>query len=256
VSEGSGQEERRLTLIIVPHGDLETRSYEVPYRRLKIALGFGVAVLLVIGFVVASWFPVAAQAGRVPGLVRELEELEIERAKVGELAKTLEEVEAQYERVRALLGTDGANTDSTPAMPPLRGTDANPFGATATPSLWPLDSRGFITREQQHDERRDHPGLDIATPANAVIRATGSGVVIRAEDDDVYGNYIILDHGNGIESLYGHAARVFVRVGERVSRGQVIALTGSTGQSSAPHLHFEIRQNGRAVDPLNFVRQP
>jgi murein DD-endopeptidase MepM/ murein hydrolase activator NlpD len=250
-------EERRLTLIIVPHGDLETRSYEISYRRLKFALAAAVAVMLVTGFVVASWFPVAAQAGRVPGLVRELEVLEVERGKVVELAKTLEEVEAQYERVRTLLGAESPVVDSAPALPPLGGAAPIDAGEDATPSIWPLDFRGFVTREQQHDnDRREHPGLDIATPANAAIRASGGGVIIESDTDAVYGNYIVIDHGNALASLYGHASRLFVRVGERVTRGQVIALTGSTGQSSAPHLHFEIRQNGRAVDPLRFVRQP
>ncbi|MGH7500692.1 MAG: M23 family metallopeptidase [Longimicrobiales bacterium] len=250
-------EERRLTLIIVPHGDLETKSYEVSYRRLLIALALGVVGVLIIAFAVGSWFPLAAQAGRVPGLVRELKELEIERGKVVELAKTLEEVEAQYERVRALLGAESPAVDSAPVLPVLGRGASSETQEDAVPSLWPLDFRGFITREQQHDnDRREHPGLDIATPANAAIRATGSGEVIQAETDSVYGNFIVIEHGNTLESLYGHASRLFVRVGERVTRGQVIALTGSTGQSSAPHLHFEIRQNGRAVDPLNFVRQP
>jgi murein DD-endopeptidase MepM/ murein hydrolase activator NlpD len=229
----------------------------VSYRRLRIALVAGVVVLLIIAFVVASWFPVAAQAGRVPGLVRELDALEVERGKVVELAKTLEEVEAQYERVRALLSVDAPTMDGAPALPALGSADVAETPESATPSAWPLDFRGFITREQQHDNnRREHPGLDIATPANAAIRATASGVVTQSDTDAVYGNYIVIEHGSTLESLYGHASRLFVRVGERVARGQVIALTGSTGQSSAPHLHFEIRQNGRAVDPLNFVRQP
>lgn len=250
-------DDRRLSLIVVPHGDLETKSYEVSYRKLKIAVAFGIAVLLLVGFVVASWFPVAAQAGRVPGLVRQLEELEVERAKVVELAQTLAEVEAQYERVRELLGA-GAPMDSAPVLPPLgQGADAR---ATSTgpdaPSAWPLDFRGFITRERLHDARRDHTGLDIAAPVNAAIRAAGAGVIKEARADEVYGNYVLIDHGNGIESLYGHASAIFVRVGERVSRQQVIALTGSSGLSSAPHLHFEIRRNGSAVDPLAFVRQP
>ena len=114
---------------------------------------------------------------------------------------------------------------------------------------------GFITRETSRG-RETHPGLDIAVPRDSNIRAAGPGVVKEASEDEIYGRYVLLDHGHGLESLYGHASRIFVRPGDRVARGEVIALTGSTGQSSAPHLHFEIRKDGRPVDPLAYVRQP
>jgi murein DD-endopeptidase MepM/ murein hydrolase activator NlpD len=122
---------------------------------------------------------------------------------------------------------------------------------------WPLPVAGFITRSREESARQgEHPGLDIAVPAETEIRASGEGVVKEARQDRVYGQYVLVDHGEGLESLYGHASRVLVREGDRVSRGQLIALAGSTGLSSAPHLHFEIRKNGRAVDPLQYVRQP
>ena len=74
--------------------------------------------------------------------------------------------------------------------------------------------------------------------------------------DEVYGQYVVIDHGAQLESVYGHASRLFVTAGDRVRRAEVIGLTGSTGRSTAPHLHFEIRRAGKAVDPLAFVRQP
>ncbi|MGH7507314.1 MAG: hypothetical protein ACRELX_16795, partial [Longimicrobiales bacterium] len=124
-------DDRRLTIIVVPHGDLETRSFEVPYRKLKTGLRVGVALLLLFGFIVASWFPVLAQAARVPGLVRELEQLAQERQRVAELAQMLAEVEEQYERVRQMLGADAAPGE-TPMLPPLT-TDSTrtPAGPTS-----------------------------------------------------------------------------------------------------------------------------
>lgn len=114
-------DERRLTLIIVPDGDLETRSLEVSYRRLKLLFWLGLALLAAFVFMVSSWWYVAAQAARVPGLERQVNRLEQERAQVAELAKTLAEVEAQYERVRQLLGADqSARGSSEPLLPPLR----------------------------------------------------------------------------------------------------------------------------------------
>jgi murein DD-endopeptidase MepM/ murein hydrolase activator NlpD len=254
------KDDRRLTVIVVPHGDLETRTYEVPYRKLKLALGGAVGVLAVVGIVVASWFPVLAQASRVPALVRELEELEGERTRVVELAQTLAEVEAQYDRVRQMLGADGTSDDSTVTLPPLRspGDGAEQPGVGGQELLdWPLPVAGFITRSRESSTRAgEHPGLDISVRAETEIRASGAGVVKEARQDPVYGDYVLVDHGDGLESLYGHASRVLVREGDPVNRGQLIALAGSTGLSSAPHLHFEIRKNGRAVDPLQYVRQP
>lgn len=248
-------DDRRLTLIVVPHGDLETRTIEIPYGKLKVALGVTFAVTLFVAFVVASWFPVAAQASRVPALVEELEELEGERAKVVELAETLALVEAQYERVREMLGADAAMPESTVALPPLR--DAAVPDALAGQLSWPLPIAGIPTRSQEQTARLgEHPGLDIAVPAETQIRAAASGRVKEAETDEVYGQYVLIDHGSGLESLYGHASRILVRPGDRVTRGQLVALAGTTGRSTAPHLHFEVRKDGRAVDPLQFIRQP
>jgi len=253
-------DDRRLTVIVVPHGALETRTWEFPYGRLKLAVGTALVLVGLVGLVVASWFPVLAQASRVPALVRELEDLEGERARVVELAETLQDVEAQYERVRQMLGANGTSADSTVSLPPLRGTgDAAELPGDAGARLldWPLPVPGFITRSREgHSRRGEHPGLDIAVPAETGIRAAGAGVVKEAKQDPVYGQYVLIDHGHGLESLYGHASRLLVREGDQVTRGQLIALAGSTGVSSAPHLHFEIRRNRRAVDPLQYVRQP
>ena len=98
-----------------------------------------------------------------------------------------------------------------------------------------------------------HPGLDIAVPQNTYIRAAGDGSVRAAGVDDVYGQYVVLAHGDDLETVYGHASRLLVTAGEQVRRGEVIGLSGSTGRSTAPHLHFEVRVRGRAVDPTMFV---
>lgn len=251
---------RRLSFIIVPHGDLETRTYEISYGRLKVLLGVGVVLLLVFVVMVASWWFIATQAARVPGLERELSALEQERAQVAQLAQDLAQAEEQYERVRNLLGVEAQDAGEEVALPPLR--EIGPGGVVSEvpesnrPSSWPLARAGFITQRRQVTDAGSHPGLDIAVPADSYIRASASGVVRDAGVDDVYGRYILIDHGNGLESMYGHASRIFVRTGDPVERNEVIGLSGSTGRSTAPHLHFEIRQDGQAVDPLGFVRQP
>jgi murein DD-endopeptidase MepM/ murein hydrolase activator NlpD len=255
-------DDRKLTVIVVPHGDLETRSYEISYRKLKVALVSAALVLLVLVGVAAAWFPVLAQALRAGQLEKDVARLEAERADVAELARTLEQVEAQYERVRALLGADAPLDDGTPPMlPPLRRDTTRAAGIEETAAVsglidtWPLDARGFITRPLS-ESRPNHPGLDIAVPENSYILAAGPGVVGETGEDRVYGLFARIDHGAGLETLYGHASRILVRDGDQVQRREVIGLTGSSGQSTGPHLHFEVRRNGRAVDPLLFVRQP
>ncbi|HEU5210928.1 MAG TPA: peptidoglycan DD-metalloendopeptidase family protein [Longimicrobiales bacterium] len=252
-------DERRLTVIVVPHGDLETRTYEISYGRLRFYLLMFIAVAIAVALVLALWFPIAAQAGRVPALVRENERLHAERAQVTELARTLAEVEAQYERVRQLLGADAPSGDGQPLLPPLRpkpDTAATETGDDAAMidgviQQWPLESRGFITRRVS--DASDHPGVDIAVSRGSLIRAAGAGVVRIAGVDDVYGYYVVLDHGDGIQSLYGHADTLLVDAGARVAAGQPVARVGTSGRSSAPHLHFEVRRDGRPVDPLRFV---
>lgn len=252
-------DDRRLTLIVVPHGDLETRTFEVSYSRLKFYLIVFAAVLAAVAIVLALWFPIAAQAGRVPGLVQELERLEAERAEVAELARTLAEVEAQYERVRQLLGADEAAAGGEPILPPLRprtdSTGTSGEDAAAVEGVidrWPLSERGFVTRSVASGSQ--HPGLDVAVARGTIIRAAGDGTVRIAGIDDVYGFYVVIDHGAGIQSLYGHADTLLVAAGRRIRSGEPIARVGTSGRSSAPHLHFELRRNGRPLDPLQFVR--
>ncbi len=253
------KDERRLSFIIVPHGDLETRTYDISYRALKglLIAGFALVILLVV--MASTWWFVATQAARVVGLENEVARLEAERARVADLARDLSEAEQQYARVRQLLGVEGAAASPEVALPPLRGEEAGAAPSLAepnVPSAWPLTRPGFITQLRDGVEGGDHPGLDIAVSTDSYIRSAGAGVVRDAGLDEVYGNYILIDHGDGFESMYGHASRLFVRAGDRVERNEVIALSGSTGRSTAPHLHFEIRRDGEPVDPLSYVRQP
>lgn len=255
-------DDRKLTLIVVPHGDLETKTFEIPYWKLKVGLIGGLILLLGFGFVVATWFPIAAQASRVPALTEQLATLEAERQQVAELADALKEVETQYERVRALLGADGAGREGEPVLPPLPNRDTlsgtEPGGdmePTARLETWPLSTRGFLTRTISQG-RTTHPGIDIAVPRDSQILAAGTGTVAEAGFDEVYGEYAVIDHGGGLRSLYGHANRIVVHRGDRVRATQLIGYTGSSGRSSGPHLHFEVRKDGRPVDPLEYVKQP
>lgn len=116
---------------------------------------------------------------------------------------------------------------------------------------WMIPMKGEITQEFKG---KDHHGIDIAAPMGTVIEATREGDVTRVEWSDIYGNMIVIDHGNGLESLYGHLSGISVEVGYPVVAGTNIGSCGSTGRSNGPHLHWEIRKHGIAQNPMNYLR--
>jgi murein DD-endopeptidase MepM/ murein hydrolase activator NlpD len=98
-----------------------------------------------------------------------------------------------------------------------------------------------------------HKGLDFTAPQGTPIYATGDGVVIVAgASDGGYGNHVVINHGYGYQTLYGHMVRIKARKGQRVKRGEVIGWVGSTGKSTGPHCHYEVAINGHEVDPVYF----
>ena len=98
-----------------------------------------------------------------------------------------------------------------------------------------------------------HRGVDIPAPSGTAVHAGSGGVVLFAGEKGSYGNLVIIDHGNGFQSYYGHNSRLLVKAGDLVSQGQIIAAVGSTGRSTGPHCHFEVHYNGELVDPLMYL---
>lgn len=105
------------------------------------------------------------------------------------------------------------------------------------------------------DRRIMHEGLDIGVWYGTKVYATGAGKVIHAGWKNGYGKLVMIDHGHGFRTLYGHNRRINVRVGEKVERGDLIAYSGNTGRSSGPHLHYEIQVNGKPVNPMDYIKQ-
>ena len=124
--------------------------------------------------------------------------------------------------------------------------------------VWPLEGRissGFGWRSISVAGNRFHGGIDIAAPSGTPVRAARGGIVTRAGWVGAYGYLIVLDHGGGWETRYAHLSRIDVRLGERVAQGAVVGLVGSTGASTGPHLHFEVRRDGLALDPLAYLQR-
>lgn len=120
---------------------------------------------------------------------------------------------------------------------------------------WPTVSGARISSNYGQRWGRMHYGIDIAVNIGTPVYAAAAGTVTYAGSMGTYGIIVIIDHGNGVETRYAHLSRTAVSVGQRVQRGQVVAYSGNTGNSTGPHLHFEIRYRGTAVDPLQYVKR-
>jgi murein DD-endopeptidase MepM/ murein hydrolase activator NlpD len=143
---------------------------------------------------------------------------------------------------------------------PLRKLGTQKAGATSTniPSIWPVvgtlrSGVGMRNNPFGGSSTEYHKGQDIAAPTGTPISATADGVVVVAGWVKGYGNGIYIDHGNGITTRYGHLSRIDVVVGQTVKRGGHLGLVGSTGRSTGPHLHYEVRINGQPTSPLNYL---
>ena len=123
---------------------------------------------------------------------------------------------------------------------------------TALQLNWPVRgpiNSGFETRRSSRARGDVHTGVDIGVPAGTPVRAPARGTVAFAGWQNGYGRTIILEHGHGVHSLYGHLSKFVVKQGQRVDQGATIGLTGNSGHSSGPHLHYEVRVDGRPVNP-------
>ena len=127
----------------------------------------------------------------------------------------------------------------------------------STPSIWPVRgyfSAGFGNRPDPFTGLRDfHPGIDISVPRGTKVAAPADGVVVFAAARAGYGNAIVIDHGFGVVTRYGHMDGFNVRPGQRVKRGDVIGFSGNTGRSTAPHLHYEVWVNDQARNPIEYI---
>lgn len=272
---------RGVTIVVHTDGDVASRQYRLP-RWLVQAGKWGamaVAVLVVLFFAFAG--PLTRNAARVPILEREIARLRVENSRVQQLAAALNRAEANYQELREILGVrappppaptsrSGGSVGAVASRPGLsttmrsvaiRARAPGPRSRYETgasmPSHWPLDVKGFVTRGQVRPGVPDesHPGIDVAVPVGTPVRASGGGRVAAAGYDPDYGLFVLLRHPAGYETMYGHASRLVAAEGDNVQAGQVIGLSGNSGRSTAPHLHFEIRRDGKSIDPLALVKE-
>jgi murein DD-endopeptidase MepM/ murein hydrolase activator NlpD len=274
------------TIIFVPHAKAKFRKLTVSTRLLaSAAAGSAVVLFAAIAFGYAFFssasvdrqyrqvladnlrLKTSAQElhGRLNGLSRQLSQFEaraqrlaivaglsesgrtgaggpLTKSASGQAADSLNDRSASLAGQLAALETQFARREklvsSTPSVAPVRGLLNSGFGARRDP----------ITGEGAF-----HPGLDISTRRDEPVLATASGVVIRSGWAGDYGQMVEIDHGTGYRTVYGHLASILVKEGQKVQRGERVGLVGSTGRATGPHLHYEVRQGDRILNPLEYI---
>jgi murein DD-endopeptidase MepM/ murein hydrolase activator NlpD len=170
----------------------------------------------------------AQQRKRVAAQVAQMEDLSA--AEEAQLEGLIQERQRELAAQRRAAGGGSSGMFSWP----VHGTITSPFGWRSNP---------FGGAPELHQ------GLDIAAPSGTTVTAAAGGTIIMAQWYGGYGNYILIDHGGGYSTGYGHLSAIYVANGQTIQRGQAIGAVGSTGNSTGPHLHFEVRVNGKPVDP-------
>jgi murein DD-endopeptidase MepM/ murein hydrolase activator NlpD len=248
-----------ITVLFVPEGGEANRGIRVRKWLLQAVAGaFGLLVLGIILFFV-FYGNILARATMADNLKEENERLLKYQYKVQLLEQNLNQTRDIVSRLIDLAGVDiefpvmpddstlFASLDET-AMAAIKrnaGTDMS------MPSGMPIQgfiSQGFAIDDPAHV----HPGLDIVCAEGTPVLATAMGEVVMSGEDEVYGKIVVLKHNDSVTSLYGHNKEILVQEGDKVLPGSRIALSGNTGKSTAPHLHYEIRINDEPINPLEL----
>lgn len=281
---------KKISILIVPEDKAEPYSFRIDAKWVKYLVVL--TVFLVAHMIVGGVFywKYAKQYKYNRQLLQKNAKLETEAKKVFQLAQQFNELEENYRKVRSLLGIESdvepitggrERADATAlrlenivpvnnaikenVLHPTVQVNRERFFITQKkskihkysenlPTLLPVE--GFLTADFQPDNlflSRSHNGIDIAAKKGSIVKAAGSGVIIFANWTFDLGNLIIIDHGNGILSYYGHNQRLLKSEKTYVRKGEPIALLGSSGRSSGPHLHFEIWKDGVPVDPKEYL---
>ena len=261
------------TIMVHRDGALESRQLRLKGWVARTLLIAGSIFVIFLVLAAVLYGPTMTAAARAPFMEREIRRLRSENARVTDLARQLDQLEARYAQMRGMLGgsvglpatghgADSAGGEQLYVAPPFLAraplqSDSAAETGPSVPHRWPLSVRSFRTRGLAVNDStaERHAGLDLAVPVGSDVRASGGGRVKATATDSSYGLFVLLEHPGGYESMYGHLSRVVVAQGAVVNAGQVIGLSGNSGRSTAPHLHFEIRRAGQSIDPLTLVRE-
>ncbi len=245
--------------MIIPDGAEARRGVRMRQWHYRAILG-GLAVLI-FGILLFFIFygKIITKAVLADKLQEENERLLKYQYKVQLLEKNLNETRDIVTRLISLAGVDIKFPEMPDDSTLFASLDEAGMAAVAraagsdlsVPSGLPV--KGFITQDFiLEDSTHYHPGIDIACAEGTPVLATGTGEVVMTGFDDIYGNIVVIKHNDSITTLYGHNKEVLVEPGEKVLPGSRIALSGNTGKSTAPHVHYEIRINDEPINPMEM----
>ncbi len=249
-----------LTLLLVPDDETEPRRLRLPVWLYRGALVFIGVVLIAPIVYIAIYFNVLAKAADADRLQEENETLRRYQYKVQILEQSLLDTRQLMAEVAAMAGLDSVlladmyGEDGTTISPSSASGRASISRTLPPTSPIPdgLPATGWISRGFSATPGKKHTGVDLAIPEGTPVYSTAFGEVIFAGWDESYGKMVVVKNGDSLETVYGHTSELMVQVGDTIFAGQRIALSGNTGQSSAPHLHYEIRVNGKEINPIKY----
>ena len=286
-------DKRYSTIIFVPHARAKFRKLKVSHRLLFSLLSVVTSSLCLSTFFSVQYFTSLSQTHELSKLRRENRELQTANEgfskSVEALRTQLHTVEDRTHKLAIVAGINSLDEASQGGVGGLRPADLgeNPYRddvdkmslrsrqinkdlsvleqkfvaqsqlLSSTPSIAPV--RGILTdgfggrSDPFTGEQGTHNAVDISSAVGQAVRAPADGIVVKSEWANGYGNVIYLSHGYGYSTRYGHLSSFAVQPGQRVKRGDIIGYVGSTGRSTGPHLHYEVRLNNNAVNPLEYI---
>jgi murein DD-endopeptidase MepM/ murein hydrolase activator NlpD len=248
-----------VTLMIIPDGAEPRRGIRMrQWHYRAILAGLGILVLGIIVFFI-FYAPIMSRALSADKLKEENDRLLKYQYKVQLLEKNLNETREIVTRLINLAGVDiefPTMPDDSTLFASLDEAGMAAVARSAGPDLslpLGLPVKGFITQDFVLDDSTHyHPGIDIACSEGTPVLATATGEVVMTGFDEIYGNIVVVKHNDSITTLYGHNKEVLVENGEKVLPGSRLALSGNTGKSTAPHVHYEIRVNDEPINPMEM----
>lgn len=234
---------------------LANRTIIFTQRQVRLFRIGAIVLGSLIAFGAVSWFFLASQAARVPYLSRRVTQLQHDVARVDTLQRSLNELASRFQQVQHMMGNSSMTAVGDTSKAKAVGAIAAPVVAAAPvdtvvvrPDEWPLPMAGTLLPS-------DSKALEIAVPLGTEIRAAGAGSVIEVADDSTLGKLIRISHRSGYETVYAGASEVRVSKGQHVAAGSVIALSGDAPGTLEPHLHFEMRRHGVAIDASSVIKK-
>ena len=247
----------KYSIIIIPDNEDNERQFSVTRKQM-----LSIIIILIFTLCLTVFFLIYALPRLMQYNSMEMEnnQFAADRFKIMELMQDLNRIEQMDKLIRKTLGSElELSTNSVSGDSTLTEGAQSLYNNSAIsyvdniPSKYPVE--GYVTQKMKTNKlftNQNHYGIDIAVKEGEPIYASASGFVVFSDWTYDFGNYIILYHGDDYFTVYGHNKNNFVKVRDFVKRNDVIAMSGSTGVTSGPHLHFEIWKNGKAVNPLEL----